>query len=116
MQRWIGFLLAIALGIAAGLYYGWVVNPVEYVDTTPDTLRIDYQADFVLMIAEIYQADGNIENAARKLALLGDTPVEITQKTMEYAAQAGYGHTELTLLTALQDGLQNWNPAVGDTQ
>ena len=51
MLRWFLFFLSIALGLAAGLYYGWVINPVEYVNTTPDTLRVDYQADYVLMVA-----------------------------------------------------------------
>jgi len=39
MARWIRFFLAIAVGIAGGLFYGWWVNPVEYVNTSPDTLR-----------------------------------------------------------------------------
>lgn len=112
MARWIGFLLSILLGLAAGLYYGWVVSPVEYVDTTPDTLRADYKTDYVLMVAEIYQADGNEENALQALALLGtQPPVEIVQDALEYAAQAQYGPSDLDLLRALRDGLQNWNPA-----
>ena len=112
MSRWITFLLAILLGIAAGLYYGWVISPVEYVDTTPDTLRIDYKTDFVLMVAEVYQAEGDIETAARRLALLGDeAPVSLTQQAQDYAHANGYGQTDLNLLTQLRDGLQNWNPA-----
>jgi hypothetical protein len=38
--------------MARGLLYGWMVNPVRYVNTTPDTLRADYQLDYVLMVAE----------------------------------------------------------------
>ena len=31
--------MAVLLGAAAGLFYGWVVNPVEYVDIAPESLR-----------------------------------------------------------------------------
>ena len=56
--RWLAFLVAIGIGLGLGLYYGWVVSPVAYVDTAPNTLRPDYKADYVLMVAEAYQADG----------------------------------------------------------
>ena len=111
MFRWIGFFLAIILGISAGLYYGWVLSPVEYVDTTPDTLRIDYKTDYVLMVAEVHQRDGDIETAVRRLALLGDDlPLTLVQQTLDYALQTGYGQTDLNLLTQLRDGLRTWNP------
>ena len=48
-SRWILFIFAILVGAGLGLLYGWVINPVDYVDTTPDTLRIDYKTDYVLM-------------------------------------------------------------------
>ncbi len=70
--RFVVFLLAIFIGLLAGIYYGWVANPVRYVDTSPDALRYDYKADYVLMVAEIYQQEDNISLAAHRLALLGD--------------------------------------------
>jgi len=111
MTRWIGFLIAISLGIAAGLFYGWVINPVEYVDTTPDSLRIDFKSDYVLMVAEIFQVEGDVELAARRLAFLGDDPpLEIAQQVITYASQAGYSETDREILLTLRDSLQTWNP------
>lgn len=112
MSRWIAFLLSILVGLVLGLYYGWVVSPVEYVDTTPDTLRTDYKTDFVLMVAEIYQADGAPENAFRNLGTLGDeNPVVLTEQALAYAQANGYGQSDLSLLDHLREGLQTWNPA-----
>jgi hypothetical protein len=54
------FLVAIIVGLIGGMYYGWIVNPVKYVNTTPDTLRYDYKADYALMVAEVYQAMSRI--------------------------------------------------------
>ena len=78
MSRWILFFITIALGFGAGLYYGWRIDPVEYVDTEPDSLRADYQADYVLMVAEAYQGDGDLELARTRLkALASQPPAEI---------------------------------------
>ena len=57
MSRWFVTLIALALGITLGLVYGWVINPVQYTDVTPDALRIDYRTDYVLMVAEAYRAE-----------------------------------------------------------
>jgi hypothetical protein len=62
------------LGIATGLLYGWVIDPLEYIDLTPDTLRPGYRSDYVLVVAEVYQAEQNAELAARRLAILGNRP------------------------------------------
>lgn len=62
--------LGLALGFGLGLFLGWVVWPVRYVDTAPDTLRSDYKEDYVLMVAEAYGADDNLALAQKRLAAL----------------------------------------------
>jgi hypothetical protein len=111
MARWIFFFIAVLLGILAGMYYGWVINPVEYVDTAPDSLRIDYKTDYVLMVAEVYGGEGDLDLAVRRLALLGDTPpTEMVVEAMLYAVENGYGEYDLALMQALADALQSWIP------
>ncbi len=63
-------IAAAIIGIGIGLTYGWVINPVVYTDVTPDALRADYRADYVLMVAEAYQSDQNPETAARRIAMI----------------------------------------------
>jgi hypothetical protein len=112
MSRWIRFLLAIALGAAVGLFYGWVVNPVKYVDTTPDTLRIDYKSDYVLMVAEAYSTDSDLALAARRLALLGDTPpVETVREATLFAERQGYIDADVALMRQLLAAMQTWTPS-----
>jgi hypothetical protein len=74
VARWIGFIIAILVGVALGLGYGWIVSPVHYVDTSPDTLRVDYRTDYVLMVAEAYKNEIDPGLAVRRLALLDNTP------------------------------------------
>lgn len=109
MSRWAGFFIAMILGIAAGLYYGWVLDPVEYVDTTPDSLLIDYKADYVLMVAEAYQLEGDLELASRRIALLGEEPSEeILRVAVLFASRAGYTDADLAKIRQLQAALSAW--------
>jgi hypothetical protein len=108
MSRWIIFFLTIGLGAAASLYYGWVIDPVEYMDTSPDSLRADYKTDFVLMVSEAYQAENDLTQAIRRLALLGDsTPEESVSKAINFAASMNppYSLPDLALMQRLANDL-----------
>jgi hypothetical protein len=112
MSRWTRFFLAIVVGAAGGMLYGWLVSPVQYVDTSPDTLRIDYKSDYVLMVAETYHAEGDLAMAARRLGLLGNAPpVEIVREAVLFAESQGYADVDVSLMRSLLAALQTWTPA-----
>jgi hypothetical protein len=114
MSRWIKFFIVIALGLAAGLVYGWVISPVEYTNTTPDTLRADYRSDYVLMVAEVFHTDQNIAQAARRLGMLGsEPPAKIASQALDYARQSNFPASDLALLQSLTTALQTWQPVSG---
>lgn len=107
MSRWIRFFIAILIGAGLGLAYGWLINPIEYIDTSPDTLRIDYKTDYVLMVAEAYQGEKDSALAVRRLALLGDTPpAEMAHQAITFAHKAGYTDADLELMQELMSALQ----------
>ncbi|MFZ2097343.1 MAG: hypothetical protein WAV05_11970 [Anaerolineales bacterium] len=111
MSRWTKFLIAVILGATIGLFYGWVVNPVEFVDIAPQSLRVDYKSDYVLMVAESYQVDHDLGLAVRRLALLGSAaPTEIVANSLSYALQHEYPPQDLSLLQSLGEALLTWNP------
>lgn len=111
MSRWIRFLIAIAIGAALGLFYGWAVSPVEYVDTSPASLRIDYKSDYVLMVAESYQLEEDLDLAVRRLALLGsDPPAETVRQALLFAERQGYTDADIALMRRLLRDLETWNP------
>jgi hypothetical protein len=112
--RWIRFLLVLSIGAALGLLYGWVINPVEFVDIPPSALPIDYKSDFVLMVAEAYQAEGDLVLAAGRLAFLGDRPpADLVREAMAWGAQAPYLESDMRLLARLAADLQTWNSQPG---
>lgn len=114
MSRWVKFFLAILLGLIIGLVYGWVISPVQYRDTTPVTLRYDYRTDYVLMVAEIFHSNQDVEQAIRQLAQLGsDSPEDLTIKSLAYAAQMGYSPEDMVLIQNLATAIQSWQPISG---
>lgn len=65
------FLFGGLLGIALGLYIGWVVSPTELTDVTPAGLGIAYQQDYLLLVAGSYWEDDNFVVARQRLGELG---------------------------------------------
>lgn len=105
------FLLALVVGLALGLLYGWVINPVKYVDTTPDSLHQNYKTDIVLMAAEGFQGDGDLALAGRRLAMLGGSPpLQIVEEAIQAGKQEGYAAGDLDVMARLAAALRTWTP------
>jgi len=110
-SNWITILIVTSIGIALGLIYGWVINPIQYTDITPNILREDYRADYVLMVAEAYQSEQDAETAARRLAILGSiSPAQLVTSTLEYANNSGFTQNEISLLQELLTAMQTYQP------
>jgi hypothetical protein len=115
-SNWIKIFIAMLIGIVLGLVYGWVLAPVQYTDVTPNILRKDYRADYVLMVAEANQKEQNPEIAARRLAILGsESPAEITASALVYANNNGFTQNETQLLQNLLSDMQKYQPQGNNT-
>ena len=66
----INLMIGVVAGIVLGLLYAWALAPVAVVDSTPDTLRADYRAEYVLLVAQAYSVDSNLPQAQARLATL----------------------------------------------
>jgi hypothetical protein len=109
-NRWLYIILALLAGVAAGLAYGWVIDPVDFYDLTPDTLRADFKADYVLMTAEAYRAEHDPGLAARRLAVFGSqSPVSIAANGLAYARANSFPDTDIALIQELVTALQAWS-------
>jgi hypothetical protein len=65
-------LTGLIIGIVLGLLYAWVISPVEYIDTEPNTLSEEYKERQRALIARAYLATGSIGRARGRLELLED--------------------------------------------
>jgi hypothetical protein len=104
-------LIGLVIGLAIGLLYGWVLRPVEYVNTSPDTLRQDYRADYVLMVAQAFGSDGDLELAKVRLAALGPQgPLRSLEEAREYAIGHDFSQQDIDLLDRLALNLRSAAP------
>ena len=105
-KRQIGFVIAILVGLFAGLVIGWLVNPLPVRNTNLDTLRGDYQADYVLMVAEKFSTDQDALTAAALLSQIAPSdPAESIKQALILGQQLGYSERELQLIALLQNAL-----------
>lgn len=68
-------LTGIVIGAALGVLYAWVLQPVQYTNTTPASLRADFKDNYRALIASAYMADGDLVRARARLDLLKDQDV-----------------------------------------
>jgi hypothetical protein len=109
-SHWVFILLALILGAGLGLAYGWYVDPVDFFDLTPDTLRPDYKADYVLMTAEAYSAEQDPGLAARRLAIFGTkSPSAIAAEGLTYARDNEFSDEDIARMQELVTALQAWS-------
>lgn len=101
IARWAYFFLMILLGFGLGLLVGWVILPAQYTNTTPDTLRVDFRSDYVLMVAEAYSREANLPQAMRRLIVLEERlPDEIVRQAILFA-EPRYADADLELMRSL---------------
>jgi len=119
-NRYALFGLTILLGFVVAVYYGWAVRPVTVSDVAPTLLREDFRADYVLMVAEAYEADHEIERAIGALGFLseeqeGYNPLLFVSDAMAFGVDNGLSVTDLGLLQELSTALKTFDPGFSAT-
>ncbi len=73
-------ILAVIVGFSLGLLWGWGIDPVKYVDTTPSSLRSDLQEDYLRMAIDSLQVNPDINTAIRRWQELGPNGPDLLKK------------------------------------
>jgi hypothetical protein len=116
MPRWITTLFIAIVGVVAGITYGLFLSPVEYVDTTPASLRVDFRTDYVLMVAERFHADRDQAGALRRISILGTgPPAAMCDEALAFARSSSYSARDIELLDELKRAMQALSPALTPT-
>ena len=103
-------ILGILLGLGLGVLIGWVIYPVQYVDTTPEILRADYKDEYLLLIASAYAADHNLDRARQRLVSLGyPDPVQATDALAQHLTTNG---KEPSVVMLLANDLRFGQPSI----
>ena len=89
------------IGLAFGLGYAWLFQPIQYVDAAPNALAAEAKDRYRALIAMAFQADGNLGRARQRLALLNDSsPAEAlaSQAQRSGSAEGAEGRSALVTL------------------
>ncbi len=63
--------IAVAAGLAVGLFIGWVLVPVQWSDASAEDLRQDLQVDYMRMVIDSYSVNRNADLAMQRYESLG---------------------------------------------
>jgi hypothetical protein len=74
----IGFV-ALVLGLILGLGWGWVVQPVQWVDAPVNLLRADLQEEYLRMSIDSYRVNGDDNLVAKRFSDLGSSGPTLLQ-------------------------------------
>lgn len=79
------------IGVLIGVGYTRFFQPVEYVDTSPASLRLDYKDQYRALIAAAYLANGDLVRARARLDLLqdADSVRALTEQAQRKLAEEG---------------------------
>ncbi|MFQ6100324.1 MAG: hypothetical protein ACE5OS_03700 [Anaerolineae bacterium] len=100
------------VGLTLGLAIGWLW-PVQYRNTTPDVLRLDYHDDYVVMVATAYEVEGDLERACERLELLDPgEPAAPVVELAERLVEAGGSTKDINRLAHLAWALRAITPTL----
>ena len=84
-------LTGVVLGIILGILFAWVISPVEYVDTAPESLTNEFKDQYRVLIASAYVANGDLVRAKARLGLLGEADIYlvVAEQAQQMLAEGG---------------------------
>jgi hypothetical protein len=91
-------VVGLLIGIGAGLYYAWQVDPRVVTDVSPAQLSRDGKRNYVIAITVAWARDSRVEVAAERLAVLGLNWQDVADFACELARE-GKISTNAGLLT-----------------
>lgn len=111
--RYAPLLIGLVVGLALGLVYSWVVDPVKLTNAYPAVLRSDHRDEWVRLAALSYVVDGDLDRARARLEGLerGDVGRALTALIEAYAA-GGRSSDTLRRLTTLAEAVDVKTPAM----
>lgn len=111
--RFLALAMGLVLGMALGLVYSWVIDPVQLYNTTPPLLRSDYRHEWIRLAALGYVADGDMDRALARLRGLRHQDVQDALAAM-IEAYAAHGQPAPTMrqLSLLAQRLGVHTPAM----
>jgi hypothetical protein len=112
-------IVMLIIGFSLGLLWGWVIQPVEWVDAAPDVLRPDYQETYLRMAIDSFIVNHDPNLAIRRYQDLGkDAPTRLAEIQTSPGAQDKRSieiFSDLVQTAVPQTGEESSAPSSGGT-
>lgn len=106
-------LIGLIVGLGVALYYAWIVEPVVFTEASPARLNDRYKEEYLLLISQSYEVDGNWDRAENRLVALGEEdPAQFVADKLEEFLRRGEDAATIDSVARLAAGLGVQNPAV----
>jgi hypothetical protein len=107
-------LTGFVVGAFLGLVFAWVVAPVEYVNTSPASLRENFKDQYRALIAAAYVSNSDLARAQARLNLLDDADVarSLAEQAQRTLAEGGSPDAAQALALLALDLGQGPNSAI----
>jgi hypothetical protein len=85
-------LTGLVIGVVIGLLYAWTVQPVQYTNTTPASLRPNFKNQYRSLIALAYLTNSDMVRAKARLELLKDEDAyqALAEQAQRTLAEGGF--------------------------
>ncbi len=71
-------LIGLAVGFGFSLYFAWIVQPVSYTEASPARLSDRYQAEYILLVGQAFEAGSDWDKTQERLDALADNQIART--------------------------------------
>jgi hypothetical protein len=101
------------LGLVIGLYYAWEVEPVVVVDNTPGDLERHHYSEYVLLIAQTFSIEQDVNLARARLSTLStNNPASIPSEQAENMILTGANPSDIQAMVDLAAALGVTDPSL----
>ncbi len=105
-------VLALVIGVALGLAYAWLIEPVTFSESSPAQVMKSYREAWLIMAAEAYAQDGDWERTQARVNALHDADLSQTLISVFDRYQANGPNSTARALARLADRLDIHAPAM----
>jgi hypothetical protein len=100
---------ALPIGMLCGLLFGLAIGylwPVHYTDVDVSDLRAEYREDYIVMVADAFSLDGDVDKARDRLSRLDvPNPEQLVSALADRYVKEGRDQEEIDRLVRLADAL-----------
>ena len=106
----------LVIGFGLGLFYAWMISPIRYINTMPNTLRADFKDQYRMLIAASYDSTHDLARAKSRLQLLGDNdPVQALTAQAQRMLSEGQPSDVIQQVAMLATDLQSGTAQIPPT-